>query len=397
MSNQNITRSWKGPVYQSSLSEAGRAVNTSVAIEGSHQEPGTVGVELPAASSIVFDSISHGGTVAARKSRTVDRPIVALARIAVGLTAMFVLPGFAETHFVPSPQSFAYDAGVMPSVGISGTCVVEVHQAAYGSGPLWSRSGHIQADGSVIWYPKSFQYDQGSRPSVAVSGTNVIEVHEGSASGFGPLWFKTGQIQPDGTVTWSSTGYQYDNGAKPSVALSGNDVIEVHQGSANGFGPLWYKTGRIQPNGKVIWNSNGAQYDNGGAPRIAMSGPNIIEVHQGSANVFGPLWYKTGQFQADTRVRWSSTAYYYDNGGSPAVSLAGGTILEVHQGSDNVLGPLWFHAGQFQADGAVTWDAAGSQYDTGGTPSVALAGAVALAVHQGAVTFGLELYRTLLY
>jgi hypothetical protein len=400
--NRNVTGASKNPVYRSSLIETEQAalpVNASVSLEVSSRERGKVDWGMPVISTTLDLGPAQTGH-AAGKSQAPYRPIASLGRIAVGLTMVVVFPVLAQTHFVPSPSTFAYDSGVLPSVAISGTSVVEVHQGtANGSGPLWSRTGHIQADGTVIWASKSFQYDSGGRPSVAVSGTNVLEVHEGSANGFGPLWYKTGQIQADGSVAWNSNGHQYDNGAKPSIAISGNDVIEVHQGSADAFGALWYKTGRILPNGSVAWSANGYPYDSGGAPRVAMSGPNIIEVHQGTANIYGPLWYKTGQFQADASVRWSATANYYDNGSRPSVSLDGATILEIHEGSANVLGSLWFHAGLIQADGSVTWDPLGTLYDRigGGAPSIALAGAVALEVHQGSVGFGLEWYRTFRY
>ena len=43
---------------------------------------------------------------------------------------MVAFPVLAQTDFVPSPERFAYDAGTLPSVAISGTSVVEVHQGA---------------------------------------------------------------------------------------------------------------------------------------------------------------------------------------------------------------------------------------------------------------------------
>src|SRR3954452_3660499 len=140
-----------------------------------------------------------------------------LAAMTIGLIAMVSFAAPAETQFVPSPASIPYDNGVSPSVAVSGTSVVEVHQGtANGFGPLWYRPGQIQADGRVAW-SRSFQYDNGGgRPSVAISGINVVEVHEGTANGFGPLWYRTGKIQPDGTVGWSAS-QQYDNGARPSV------------------------------------------------------------------------------------------------------------------------------------------------------------------------------------
>jgi hypothetical protein len=239
-------------------------------------------------------------------------------------------------------------------------------------------------------------YDNGVRPSVAVSGTNVIEVHQGTANGLGPLWYKTGQIQPNGSVRWANTAFQYDNGGRPSVAISGLNVIEVHQGTASGFGPLWYKTGQIQPDGGVKWSSTAFQYDYGGAPRVAAAGPNVVEVHQGAANGFGPLWYKTGQILPGGDVVWNATAFYYDSGVAPSVSLVGATILEAHQGADG-FGSLWYKAGQIQPGGTVAWNFTGFQYDYGVGPSIALTGAVALEVHQGGTSFGFEWYRTFSY
>ena len=240
------------------------------------------GAGLCATASV--DLILTGTKHSAGKIQVPYRPIVSLGRLAIGLAAMLAFTAVAQT-FVPSSAIIAYDTGVMPSVAISGTSVVEVHQGgANGFGPLWYRSGRIQADGVVVWN-RSYQYDNGGRPSVAVSGVNVVEVHEGTANGFGPLWYRYGEIRPDGTVGWSDS-HAYDNGARPSVAVSGNNVIEVHQGSAAGYGLLWYKTGQLRPDGSVVWADSGHPYDYGGAPCIAASGPNIIEVHQGSGNNF---------------------------------------------------------------------------------------------------------------
>ena len=77
---------------------------------------------------------------------------------AIGLTAMVAFSALAQPHFVPLP-SFAYEKGFVPSVAISGTSVVEVHQGSYGVGSLWYRSARIQADGTVICSPQAIQYD----------------------------------------------------------------------------------------------------------------------------------------------------------------------------------------------------------------------------------------------
>jgi hypothetical protein len=149
----------------------------------------------------------------------------------------------------------------------------------------------------VVWSSHgSFQYDNGEAPSVAVSGLVIVEVHQGSP---GTLWYHTGKIQENGTVSWASSAFQYDNGYAPSVTISGNEVVEVHQADT-GTGPLWYHTGKINANGTVTWNSSAFQYDNGSLPSVAVSGQTIVEVHQGSP---GALWYHTPKSRPMAQLR----------------------------------------------------------------------------------------------
>jgi hypothetical protein len=123
-----------------------------------------------------------------------------------------------------------------------------------------------------------------------VQGTTIIEVHQADSGVVGPLFYHTGQILANGTVQWAADSLNYDNGAAPSVAVSGTSVIEVHQSDASGVGPLYYHTGKIQSNGTVTWAASSFKYDNGVAPSVAVAGSTIVEVHQGGAAV-GPLWY----------------------------------------------------------------------------------------------------------
>jgi hypothetical protein len=121
------------------------------------------------AALLAHASVASKGAYSAAYGREAlekcDRLIVPLGK-AIGLTAMVALSAFAQ------PQ---LRKGLMPSVAISGTSVDEVHQGSYGIGSLWYRSARIQADGTVICSPKAIQYDNyGGRPSVAVSGNNVM-------------------------------------------------------------------------------------------------------------------------------------------------------------------------------------------------------------------------------
>src|SRR5580704_10449172 len=76
--------------------------------------------------------------------------------------------------------------------------------------------GHLpQATAQPVfegWGP-SHQYDNGFNPSAAMTGSTVVEVHNATASA-GPLWYRVGQVDGS-TIQWSNS-HQYDNGFNPS-------------------------------------------------------------------------------------------------------------------------------------------------------------------------------------
>jgi hypothetical protein len=192
------------------------------------------------------------------------------------------------------------DNGFHPSVasgedayGAADPFVVEVHQGGSTFGPLWFRTGKYS--GTSIAWSGSAQYDNGENPSVAYYVAQagqpglIVEVHQGG-DGFGPLWSKTGTVNANGTIAWAN-GESYDNGENPAIAVCGTQLIEVHQGQ-HGAGPLWYRTAQITASG-ITWNSPGAVYDsNGGTnPTIACDSYTHqgIEMHQAAAGA-GALW-----------------------------------------------------------------------------------------------------------
>jgi hypothetical protein len=240
-------------------------------------------------------------------------------------------------------------------------------------------------------------YDNGAAPSVAVSGTSVIEVHQSDASTVGPLYYHTGKIQSNGTVTWAANSFTYDNGVAPSVAVAGSTIVEVHQGRT-GVGPLWFRTGEIQLNGTVRWDSGGAfRYDTGAQPRVAIGGSTILEVHQASSGVVGTLYYHAGEIQADSTVVWAGSSFSYDTGIAPSIAVSGPTVVEVHQAGTGV-GSLYYHTGGIQGDGAVTFSSSGAfPYDTGLAPSVAVSGPTIFDVHQSATGVSALYYHTAAY
>ncbi|WP_257462768.1 hypothetical protein [Archangium lipolyticum] len=306
-----------------------------------------------------------------------------------------------------------YDSGANPATAagrVGGIDVgIEVHEGNNGS--LWYRvatpQGYLEPSPGdwtsfLNWRYWSYQYDNGYKPSVAAYGDKLIEVHE---DGYGGLWFHTGTFTfisgvgasatfaPSGNpLTWN----YYDHGYKPSVAVYGTNLIEVHE---DGNGGLWFKRGTFNSDGTVTW-SPAQKYDNGFRPSVAVRDYTIVEVHEDGN---GGLWLKRGSFNSDGTVSWSP-AQWYDNGYKPAVTLCPYTaIVEAHEDGN---GGLWSHMGN------VYWSSIGWEtivkYDNGYSPSLAcfptpnygseqFVGAdgptLGFEVHQAGTSPGAEWYR----
>jgi hypothetical protein len=270
-----------------------------------------------------------------------------------GATGGVTGSGLGGSHWYTNgyrPTLTAYDYD-------SDATVLEVHQANNGAGPLWHMFGNVTNyvhDNAVQW-GTAVQYDYGMHPAVAsVWGTGVtVEVHQ-AGPGVGALWSHV--LSP----TWSTNGFavgwapsavNYTRGENPSVAVTSGgyvDIVEVHQ-ATDGFGPLWYMTGKFSADrGAIVWNG-AHSYDQGENPTVVIRGNSVLEVHQGNAGS-GTLWYHTGLVQADGTIAWSPNAYHYDNGYVPTLAIdptnyTRGT--DGHQAGTGV-GPLWSHPLTFQ-------------------------------------------------
>jgi hypothetical protein len=226
--------------------------------------------------------------------------------------------GTIVTHFHASPTiswgpKFYHDNGYVPSLAFVGSTVVEVHQGNHpvrvcNGGDIWYRMGTIQSDGSINW---SWGVDEtqssgnivSNLPSIAATGSNtLIQVETGTntcGTAYAPLYYLTGTIQSNNTISWGSPTF-FDNGWFTHVAAWGNTVAEVHQGGTGNPGPLWYRSGTVGSNGGVSW-SGSTEYDtNGSFPFIAGSGDVGVEVHtEGDpppSPPYPPYYYRTGLF-----------------------------------------------------------------------------------------------------
>jgi hypothetical protein len=78
------------------------------------------------------------------------------------------------------------------------------------------------AQGQTVSWGPSVRLDDGFAPRVATSGTTVVQVHQ-ATNGSGPLWYRTAQLGPNGTIRWFGTGsIEYDSLRAVSSSV-GND------------------------------------------------------------------------------------------------------------------------------------------------------------------------------
>jgi hypothetical protein len=97
----------------------------------------------------------------------------------------------------------------------------------------------------------------------------------------------------------------YDHGLTPTVAWTGQAVVEVHQSETN-FN-LFYHVGTIQSNNQIDWGPTRGPYDHGLTPVVAVGGPvggqKVIEVHKSQNN--DKFFYRVGTIQSDKKINWS--------------------------------------------------------------------------------------------
>jgi hypothetical protein len=263
-----------------------------------------------------------------------------------------------SVFFGRTPNSF--DNGTNPRIAINSSNVfVEVHQAG-SFGGLWywcgTVNGVVQTFSGHGEIKNSKNGNGGYSPSVAISGNTVIETHD-SGGPLPSLYFWIGQIQQSGstyTVNWV-TNSKYDSGVHPTVAVNKNGIIvEVHPSSTLVTNDLWWTT--FQLNGtsapKQLKHAK-LEKDTGFNPSVAINNNGIVvEVHCSlpAGNAIGAtLWYWIGRLNSSNSIDWLGHAQY-DNGNYPSVTLDDNNLVyEIHQTQGG--GTLWQRVGRVVISG----------------------------------------------
>ncbi|MBP6977847.1 MAG: hypothetical protein PHD61_07330 [Bacteroidales bacterium] len=185
-----------------------------------------------------------------------------------------------------------------PSVAINDYyLMIEVHGSTM-SNKLFYRTGKVKKNtGEVLWLAEE-EYDQGENPSVAINNDSmVVEVHEAAFSD--KLYYNVGKIMHNGTISWGNMGQyrNYETGNSPSVALYGNQIVEVHNSSTD---YIWCIIGNLNVQGKKIDWKDSQGYDTFSYPceedgsihaEVAMNAFSSAEVHQSTHG----LWWRPGK------------------------------------------------------------------------------------------------------
>jgi hypothetical protein len=123
--------------------------------------------------------------------------------------------------------------------------------------------------------------------------------------------------------------YRWDSGASPSVAIdSDGRVVELHD---SGSGWLWFWTGQYEADGRIRWERHG-RFDRGQTPAVDINdGGWVVEVHKSQSRA--RLFSRVGQLRNDLEVNWFDS-HDYDDGTLPTVRFSGPdslSVLEIHQ------------------------------------------------------------------
>lgn len=203
-----------------------------------------------------------------------------------------------------SRTEYKRDVGYHPAVAINGHGqIVEVHDS--GGGALWYWTGTVAADGSVTWL-RHGKFDSGTTPAVALNDAGqLVEVHQSQSAA--TLWYHVGQLGADGEITWQAS-HQFDSGVTPTLAFTGaNTLVEIHKSQSNSQNWTW---NGVLSGATVSWSGNAKTSNALLAKSTASSAGRSISVYTGAD---GPTEAQTLRYStsgvAGGRIRYQQTAF----------------------------------------------------------------------------------------
>ena len=231
-----------------------------------------------------------------------------------------------------------HPSGLIVEVHSSGQTFLTYNGLFYRIGKLDPTKGTVAWGPSRRWVTKD---KNGSWPAVAITkeGYAILTYSNAFTKSNAVLRYSVGTLDLNGgtdqLINFKVQNEKLDTGFHDSISVNYNGTIaEAHE--ADGKKGMYYRLGHLKApasgNFNIVWDSGdgGQPWDDGVNPQIAINDNNdVVEVHQASANDHR-LHYTRAKISGN-RITFGKDHPFYSAGKRPAVTLLNnGYLVEMH-------------------------------------------------------------------
>ena len=231
-----------------------------------------------------------------------------------------------------------HPSGLLVEVHSSGQTFLTYNGLFYRIGKLDPTQGTVAWGPSHRWVTKD---KNGSWPAVAITkeGYAILTYSNAFTKDNAVLRYYVGTLDLNGgtdqLINFKVQNEKLDTGFHDSISVNYNGTIaEAHE--ADGKKGMYYRLGHLKApasgNFNIVWDSGdlGQPWDDGVNPQIAINDNNdVVEVHQASANDHR-LHYTRAKISGN-RITFGKDHPFFSAGERPAVTLLNnGYLVEMH-------------------------------------------------------------------
>ena len=231
-----------------------------------------------------------------------------------------------------------HPSGLIVEVHSSGQTFLTYNGLFYRIGKLDPTKGTVAWGPSRRWVTKD---KNGSWPAVAITkeGYAILTYSNAFTKSNAVLRYSVGTLDLNGgtdqLIDFKVQNEKLDTGFHDSISVNYNGTIaEAHE--ADGKKGMYYRLGHLKApasgNFNIVWDSGdgGQPWDDGVNPQIAINDNNdVVEVHQASANDHR-LHYTRAKISGN-RITFGKDHPFFSAGERPAVTLLNnGYLVEMH-------------------------------------------------------------------
>jgi hypothetical protein len=231
-----------------------------------------------------------------------------------------------------------HPSGLIVEVHSSGQTFLTYNGLFYRIGKLDPTKGTVAWGPSRRWVTKD---KNGSWPAVAITkeGYAILTYSNAFTKSNAVLRYSVGTLDLNGgtdqLINFKVQNEKLDTGFHDSISVNYNGTIaEAHE--ADGKKGMYYRLGHLKSpasgNFNIVWDSGdgGQPWDDGVNPQIAINDNNdVVEVHQASANDHR-LHYTRAKISGN-RITFGKDHPFFSAGERPAVTLLNnGYLVEMH-------------------------------------------------------------------